>query len=306
MRSNRIRRFPWMKASGARRGSPDPDGVADRRFPELPVGPGFDGIRALRAHSEGGRPSVSHSVGVGRPAHSKVLCGILALHWLILLMASPAFASDPSPAARPGASGDGAVAWWLLLGLSVGAMAIVFDSLLAFRIGRIAPTPTADALAAAIRSRSLDNALRLGNEPAHNALLTRVVLAGVQLAHDHADATADEIRSAAQDEGEALASRLYWRVDALTALGAIAPLIGLLGTTLALVASLGRLAASGDAARAADISAAAGKALSTTVLGLLIAVPSLVAANLLRARLEMLTREAGRRAEQILRPLGRR
>ena len=133
-----------------------------------------------------------------------------------------------------------------------------------------------------------------------------MVLAGVQLAHDHADATADEIRSAAQDEGEALASRLYWRVDALTALGAIAPLIGLLGTTLALVASLGRLAASGDAARAADISAAAGKALSTTVLGLLIAVPSLVAANLLRARLNILTHKAGQRAEQILRPLGRR
>jgi len=37
----------------------------------LIINPGFKGTCALRAHSEGGRPSVGHSCGVRRPAHNK-------------------------------------------------------------------------------------------------------------------------------------------------------------------------------------------------------------------------------------------
>src|SRR5208282_1980260 len=68
-------RFPLMKASSVRRGSPGTRRVAvevpDRRSPALIVGPGFKGIRALRAHSEGRRPSVGHAGGVRRPAPNK-------------------------------------------------------------------------------------------------------------------------------------------------------------------------------------------------------------------------------------------
>jgi biopolymer transport protein ExbB len=225
---------------------------------------------------------------------------------LMLLMAAVARAADSELAPAPGAFDYSAVAWWLLLGLTVVALAIVFEGLLAVRHGRIAPPSTAEALTGAIRTRSLDEALRLGDAPAHDAMLTRVVLAGVRRARDHTDATADEIRSAAQDEGETLAARLYRRADVLGAIGAVMPLLGLLGTALALTASLGRLAAAGDATRAADIAAAAGSALDTTVLGLLVAIPALVAANWVRARLDTLTREVGQLAEQILSPLGRR
>ena len=58
-------------AANVRRGSPDPAGVPDRRSPALPVGLGFIGIFAIRAHSEGRRPAVGHSCGVGRPAHNR-------------------------------------------------------------------------------------------------------------------------------------------------------------------------------------------------------------------------------------------
>jgi hypothetical protein len=75
----RFIRFPLMKASGVRRGSPGTRrvdaGVPDRRSPALIVGPGFTGVRALRAHSEGGRPSVGHLCGdpsgARRPAHNQ-------------------------------------------------------------------------------------------------------------------------------------------------------------------------------------------------------------------------------------------
>ena len=43
----------------------------DRRSPSLIVGPGFKGTCAPRVHSGGRRPSVRHSCGVRRLAHSK-------------------------------------------------------------------------------------------------------------------------------------------------------------------------------------------------------------------------------------------
>jgi hypothetical protein len=57
------RRLTPPALSGVRRGSPDPDGVPDRRSPALTVGPGFKGIRALRAHSEAGRLAAASDGG---------------------------------------------------------------------------------------------------------------------------------------------------------------------------------------------------------------------------------------------------
>ena len=44
---------------------------AEDRSPALTAGPGFNGMRAFRAHSEGRRTSVEHWCGVRRPAHIK-------------------------------------------------------------------------------------------------------------------------------------------------------------------------------------------------------------------------------------------
>lgn len=258
--------------------------------------------REICRRGDGLRPSGLMEQG------SAVPCSVLST-LLLVLSHSVASAAPPGEATRATAGdafGGGAVAWWLLLGLSFVALGMLFDGLLAVRRGRMMPSTTADILADNIRSRAFDAALRLGEDPTHDSLLTRVVVAGVRHAREDPDATPEEVRAAACDEGEALAARLYRRVDLLGALGALAPLVGLLGTAQALIASFGRIAASGDAARPADLAAAAGKALGTTVLGLLVAVPALAAANLLRTRLDALTHEAGRRAEQILRPLGRR
>ena len=200
----------------------------------------------------------------------------------------------------------GNVVWWLLLGLSVFALSILFEGLFTVRRARIVPAATALALANSVKMRAYGDAIRLAEDPAHQSLLARVVIAGIRRARDDPNATAGEIRSTCQDAGEGLACGLYRRAQALGTLGAVAPLVGVLGTALSLGASLGRVAAAGDSSRAADIAAAAGAALSTTVLGLLVSIPSLVAASLLHARLDTLVQEAGRHAEVILQPLGRR
>ncbi len=200
----------------------------------------------------------------------------------------------------------GNVVWWLLLALSVVALAILFEGLFTVRRARIVPPATAEALANSVKLRAYGDAVRLAEDPAHQSLLARVVIAGIRRARDDPNATAAEIRSSCQEEGEVLSGALYRRAQALGTLGAVAPLVGVLGTALTLGASLSRVAAAGDSSRAADIAAAAGAALSTTVLGLLVSIPSLIAASLLRARLDTLVQETGRRAEVILQPLGRR
>ena len=122
----------------------------------------------------------------------------------------------------------GNVVWWLLLGLSVVALAILFEGLSTVRRARIVPPATAEALANSIKLRAYGDAVRLAEDPAHQSLLARVVIAGIRRARDDPNATAAEIRSSCQDEGEVLSGALYRRAQALGTLGAVAPSSGCL------------------------------------------------------------------------------
>ncbi len=107
----------------------------------------------------------------------------------------------------------GNVVWWLLLGLSVVALAILFEGLFTVRQARIVPRATAEALANSVKLRAYGDAVRLAEDPAHQSLLARVVIAGIRRARDDPNATAGEIRSSCQEEGEGLADGLYRRAE---------------------------------------------------------------------------------------------
>ena len=113
----------------------------------------------------------------------------------------------------------GTVIWWFLLGLSVVAMAVLFEGLIAIRRSRIVPTATALAIEAAVKSHAYGDTLESLKIPAHDSLLAGVVVAGIRLARDDPSMPADEIRSNCREEGQGLACRLYRRIEVLGTLG---------------------------------------------------------------------------------------
>ncbi len=66
----------------------------------------------------------------------------------------------------------------------------------------------------------------------------------------------------------------------------VSPLVGLLGTVLGMIDSFQQLALAGGSANAAVLAAGIWKALLTTAMGLIVAIPAAIAANLLGARLD--------------------
>lgn len=107
---------------------------------------------------------------------------------------------------------------------------------------------------------------------------------------------------------ETLASetaRLYRKADFLMVVGNIAPMLGLLGTVLGMVAAFGELAASDGLGRFANLAQGIYFALVTTVDGLLAAIPALALFAFFNHRIAGFSADAAERAEQLMTPVKR-
>ena len=94
---------------------------------------------------------------------------------------------------------------------------------------------------------------------------------------------------------EALAeqtARLFRRIEYLSVLANIAPMLGLLGTVFGMVLCFRQVANTQGSAGAAQLAEGIYQALVTTVVGLIIAIPSLGAFAILRSRVDQFVAEA--------------
>jgi len=86
-------------------------------------------------------------------------------------------------------------------------------------------------------------------------------------------------------EGKRIAARASAAVDWLADIAAIAPLVGLLGTVLGMFQAFGGIASDVSAgAKPVVLAAGVSKAIVTTIFGLVVAIPSLVAYAFFRRR----------------------
>lgn len=92
----------------------------------------------------------------------------------------------------------------------------------------------------------------------------------------------EEVERRANDRIETLGRHLR----TLEVLAVVSPLMGLLGTVLGMIDSFQQLELAGGSANAAVLAAGIWQALLTTAMGLIVAIPAAIAANLLGARLD--------------------
>lgn len=102
------------------------------------------------------------------------------------------------------------------------------------------------------------------------------------------------------------AARLFRRAEYLTLIGNIAPMIGLLGTVTGMLMSFRTVAISQGTAGAPQLAEGIYQALVTTVVGLIIAIPSIGAFAIIRNRIDQLVAEVGYTAQHVFSPLRRR
>jgi len=89
-------------------------------------------------------------------------------------------------------------------------------------------------------------------------------------------------------------------IEPLNIIGNVAPMIGLFGTVYGMILAFREIVVAGGSPDPVELAAGIGTALTTTFWGLVVAIPALAGYALLRTRLDGLTAEAARSAEELV------
>ena len=96
------------------------------------------------------------------------------------------------------------------------------------------------------------------------------------------------------------------RIEYLSVIGNIAPMVGLLGTVTGMIFAFQQVAATRGAAGAGDLAEGIYQALVTTVGGLVVAIPALAIYAVCRNRVDSLVAEVAHQSQHALAPIKRR
>jgi len=105
---------------------------------------------------------------------------------------------------------------------------------------------------------------------------------------------------AMQEVGEEENMKLEHRLSYMALIGTISPMVGLLGTVQGMVASFQVIANSASTPKPNELAAGISTALFTTLVGLFIAIPAIIAFNLLKNRVAALVLQVGITSEGLM------
>jgi biopolymer transport protein ExbB len=180
---------------------------------------------------------------------------------------------------------------WLLIALSIAAMAVVIERAVLFLSSRDDTTRRRTELRRLLRDKDLELARRrLQESPSFEA---RVAVAGLDA---EGVASAEERM---QGESELCKLSMEKNLALLGTLGNNAPFIGLLGTVIGIVRSFRELQSSSGQV-SAGLMAEIGEALVATAIGLLVALPAVAAFNLFQRLIRARMGRANALAHEIL------
>lgn len=177
---------------------------------------------------------------------------------------------------------DGGPFVWLLLALSVTSLTVVLERAWSLRRERILPRPLLDALAGDTRAGD-DSAHLRGACQAQPSPLSRLVVSIL----DHLPWPKAENVAALEVRARQEIADLERGLVVLEIIVGIAPLLGLVGTIYGIIPLLGDFGSNLQADNA-FIAKGMSIALYKTVLGLLVAMPSLAAWSFFNKRVELL------------------
>ena len=185
------------------------------------------------------------------------------------------------------------------LACSVVALIIIFERLWSLRRKRIFRFDILDTVEQLLREHKIPEATTLCKR--HDSTMTRLVLVVLL----NADRPKAEIKELIEDHGRQEVPFLERYLTMLGTIASISPLLGLLGTVVGLLRVFDAISQEGGVTNAAILSAGIQNALITTVAGLCVAIPSLVAYNYFARRAESLVLEMERISLRLLNILKR-
>jgi len=167
---------------------------------------------------------------------------------------------------------------WPLLFCSVMALALILERLYSLRAQRVVPPQLLEEVLTACKTQvpSAETIEKI----AQHSVLGELLASGLQLKRLEPHCSEEALRFQLESAGRTLAHRLERFLPALATIASAAPLLGLLGTVIGMIEIFG--AQTPGSNQPAQLAHGISVALYNTALGLLIAIPSLIAWRYLR------------------------
>jgi len=243
-----------------------------------------------------------------------VLAGISLLAVRVL----PALAQSPTPdttaTEQEDPGGDQTRSFWgilfaggissvlimlVLFALSIAAVALCVEHIMTIRHSVLMPEGLGEEVRELLRAGNIqaaDKACQL--RPSFVSFVLRAGMSEVEGGWP-------AVEKATEDATAEQAARLFRKIEFLSVIANIAPMVGLLGTVMGMIFAFQEVADTQGAARASELAEGIYTALVTTVGGLLVAIPSLAAFAIFRNRVDQLVAEAAYTVQHALAPLKR-
>jgi len=173
-------------------------------------------------------------------------------------------------------------------------VAFLVMNLLGLRRDAVCPPHLIEAFEANLNEKRFQEAFDLAKND--ESMLGQMLAAGMQNLQQGYDKALDSMGQVGEDENMKLEHRLSF----LSLVGSIAPMVGLLGTVDGMVQSFMVIAASDTQPKPSRLAEGISMALITTLVGLVLAIPAIIAFNMLKNRLSRLVMETGQAASNLM------
>lgn len=187
----------------------------------------------------------------------------------------------------------------LIFALSIAGLTLAIDQLRKLRKSAFIPEGLAQQTRELISQGQLLQADQLCRQSP--CCLSYVINAGLT----EADGDWTDIEKALEDSLAEQSAKYGRRIEILSVIGNIAPMLGLLGTVVGMVYAFSELANTQGTPKPAELAQGIYLALVTTVEGLIVAIPSLAAFAYFRSRLDQIVTEVAFQAQYVFIPLKR-
>ncbi len=181
----------------------------------------------------------------------------------------------------------GGVLMYVLVALSVLGLALIVYYALVLRVRNIAPAAQALRLRELLKEQRRRDARELcAQEP---TALAAVTAAGLDFLKENPSVKSGMLKEIMESEGSRQAGRMQNMIHYLLDLSAVAPMVGLLGTVIGMLKAFNSVAFDLAKARPMELAGGVGQALITTIAGLIVAIPAMMAYSWFRGRVIKLT-----------------
>ena len=194
----------------------------------------------------------------------------------------------------------GAIMIFVLLALSVTAAYLIFDHLMTIRRGDLMPEGLSEQVRQFLLAGDVASAQQACN--ARPSFLSFVLMHGIS----ELEFGWTSVEKSVEDALAEQSARLFRKIEYLSVIGNMAPMVGLLGTVIGMIIAFQEVAATQGTASAPQLATGIYQALVTTVGGLIVAIPSIGAFAIFRNRIDQFVAEAAYLAQHVFSPLRRK